>query len=132
MSGKYLRSSLVVHLVLTSNQHWEAVNTRSKFCHAYSWIIPVSCLTLICTYMWPDLRKGVLYMHPIFQLWRGITSLVSKLLGWNVLSYKYNDRKVLLRTFKAVDPIQAELHILKIKKLDACIRPLFANLVTYK
>ena len=32
--------------------------------------------------------------------------------------------------FKAVGPTEAELHILKVKKLDACIRPLFANSVT--
>ena len=33
--------------------------------------------------------------------------------------------------FKAVGPTEAELHILKVEKLDACIRPLFANSVTY-
>ena len=31
---------------------------------------------------------------------------------------------------KAVGPTEAELHILKVQKLDACIRPLFANSVT--
>ena len=36
-----------------------------------------------------------------------------------------------LRNFKAVGPTEAELHILKVEKLDACIRPLFANLVKY-
>ena len=82
-------------------------------------------------HMWPDLWKGVLYTRLIFQLWRGITSLVSKLLGWNFLSYKYNNRKVLLPIFKAVSSIQAELYILKVEKLDACIRPLFTNPVTY-
>ena len=29
-----------------------------------------------------------------------------------------------------VAQLQAELHLLKVKKLDACIRPLFANPVT--
>ena len=33
---------------------------------------------------------------------------------------------------QAVGPTEAELHILKVEKLDACIRPLFANSVTYK
>ena len=33
--------------------------------------------------------------------------------------------------FKAVGPTEAELHILKVEKLDVCRRPLFANLVTY-
>ena len=37
----------------------------------------------------------------------------------------------MLPNFKAVGTIEAEIHILKVKKLDACIRPLFANLVTY-
>ena len=32
--------------------------------------------------------------------------------------------------FQAVDPTEAELHILKVEKLDACIRPLFTNSVT--
>ena len=50
----------------------------------------------------------------------------------NFLSYKYNDRKEdLLPNFKAVGPTQAELHILKVEKLDACIGPLSANPVTY-
>ena len=30
-----------------------------------------------------------------------------------------------------ISKLQAELHLLKVEKLDACIRPLFANLVTY-
>ena len=36
-----------------------------------------------------------------------------------------------LQNFKAVPQLQAELHLLKVEKLDACIRPLFANPVTY-
>ena len=39
--------------------------------------------------------------------------------------------KILLPNVKAVDPIEAELHILKVEKLDACIRPPFANSATY-
>ena len=30
-----------------------------------------------------------------------------------------------------VGPIEAELHIPKVEKLDACIRPLFTNSVTF-
>ena len=37
----------------------------------------------------------------------------------------------MLPNLKAVGTIEAELHILKVEKLDACIRPLFANSVTY-
>ena len=43
----------------------------------------------------------------------------------------YDDSTVLLLNFKAVGETQAELHSLKVEKLDACIRPLFANLVAY-
>ena len=75
--------------------------------------------------------KRVLYMHPIVWLRRGITLFVSKLLSWNFLSYKYNDRKILLPNFIAVGQTHTELYSLKVEKLDACIRPLFANLVTY-
>ena len=46
------------------------------------------------------------------------------------LSYTLSDRKVLQPNFKAVDQVWAELHILKVEKLDACIRLLFANLLT--
>lgn len=81
--------------------------------------------------MWPNLQKGVLYTYPIFHLWRVITSFASKLLDWNFRSYYYNDRTVLLPSFKTVGPVEAELHILKFEKLDVCIRPLFANSVTY-
>ena len=45
--------------------------------------------------------------------------------------YNYNDRRVLLPNFKAVGPTQAELHPLKVAKSGACIRPPFANSVTY-
>ena len=39
--------------------------------------------------------------------------------------------EMLSQNFKAVAQLQAELHLLKVEKLDACIRPLFANPVTY-
>ena len=37
----------------------------------------------------------------------------------------------MLSNLKALGPTEAELHLLKVKQSDACIRPLFANLVTY-
>ena len=61
------------------------------------------------------MQKGVLYMHPIVQLLSGITSFISKLLNWTFLSYKSNDRKVLLPNFKVVGQIQAELYSLKVQ-----------------
>ena len=33
--------------------------------------------------------------------------------------------------FKAVTQLEAELHLLNVEILDVCIRPLFANPVTY-
>ena len=38
---------------------------------------------------------------------------------------------VLLPTFKAVGQTQAGLHILEVGKMDAYLRPLFANPATY-
>ena len=36
--------------------------------------------------VWPGVQKGTLYTHLILQLWRGMTSLVSKLLyGMKIL-----------------------------------------------
>ena len=42
-----------------------------------------------------------------------------------------NDRKVLLPNLEVIGQTQADLHSLKVEKLYACIRPLFANSVTY-
>ena len=50
--------------------------------------------------------------------WRDIPSFMSKFLGWNVSSYKCNDRTVLLWNFRAVGQKQAELYSLKVEKLD--------------
>ena len=49
---------------------------------------------------------------------------MSKLLSWNVLSHKYNDRKVLLPNVEAVGQTQAELHIIKVEKLHEHVKPL--------
>ena len=37
----------------------------------------------------------------------------------------------MLPNYKAVEQTHAELYSFKVEKLDACIRPLFANPVTY-
>ena len=55
-----------------------------------------------------NLRKGVLYAHPIFQLCESITSCVSKLLRQSFLSNKYNDITVLLPNFKVVGTTEAD------------------------
>ena len=65
------------------------------------------------------------------QLYRGITSFVKKILSCNFISNNCNDSKAYFINFKAVGQTRAELHIFKVEKLDACIRPLFANPVTY-
>ena len=51
--------------------------------------------------------------------------------GRNFYTIFCNDRKEFLQSFEAVLQLQAELHFLKAEKLDACIRPLFANPVTF-
>ena len=58
--------------------------------------------------MWPNLWKGVLYMHLILR-----HNFIYK---WAIIP-------------KISGQTQAELHSLE--KLDACIRPLFTNSVTY-
>ena len=40
--------------------------------------------------------------------------MCKKVIRLNFLSYKYNDRKVLLTNLKAVGPTQAELHSLEV------------------
>ena len=42
-----------------------------------------------------------------------------------------NDSKVSPQNLRALDKPQAKLCLLEVEKLDACIRPLFANPVTY-
>ena len=49
----------------------------------------------------------------------------------NLHSHKINDRKSIVQNFKTVIQSQLELHCCKVEKLDASIRPLFANPVTY-
>jgi len=39
--------------------------------------------------------------------------------------------KFIPQNFKAIGGLQTELCLVKVEKLDACIRPLFANPVTY-
>ena len=61
-----------------------------------------------------------------------ITSVVSELLGRSFLSYKCNDRKVLLPNFKAVGQTQVELqltHVLKVEQLDAPLFPFLSRLM---
>ena len=55
------------------------------FCSKFSYI--ASYLTMISYTYVTKFAKGVLYMHPIFQLWQVITSFVSELLNWNFQYY---------------------------------------------
>ena len=48
----------------------------------------------------------------------------------NLLWHKLKDVKMFLQNFRAVACLQLELHPFKVEKLDASIRPLFANPVT--
>ena len=49
----------------------------------------------------------------------------------NLHSHKSNDRKSIIQNFKTVGQSQVELRSCTVEKLDASIRPLFANPVTY-
>ena len=62
--------------------------------------------TLHTTYMWPNLQKGVIYMQCNFEA-RGITSFVSKLLGWNFQCHKSNDSRVVPPSFRVIGWTQA-------------------------
>ena len=55
-----------------------------------------------------------------------------KVLSLIFISCNYHYRKVFISNFNTVgQTIKAELYILKNEKLDACVRSLFANPVTY-
>ena len=91
-----------------------------------SCVVYVEALILGYNYMWVDLWKGLLYMHPILQLWRSITSFVAALLSQKCLSFTCNDRKVMLPNCKAAGQTEAELH-LKMEELNVCIyKPSFS------
>ena len=49
----------------------------------------------------------------------------------SLYAYMCNDRTVLYTNFKAVGQTQAELHSLKVEKVNACIRSLFADSATF-
>ena len=49
----------------------------------------------------------------------------------NLHLHKLNDRKSIVQNFKTVVQSQVELQCCKVEKLDASIRPLFANPVTF-
>ena len=83
------------------------------------------------TFVTELVKEGLIHEFNFVTLKRGTTSFISELSGQYFQSYKYNDRTVLLPNFKAVGQTQAELHSLKVEKLDAHKRPLFANLVTF-
>ena len=72
--------------------------------------------------MWPDLWKGALYMHPILQLLKCITQWVVKQLSSDLFNIKFIPQ--------TIAQLQAELCLVIVGKLDACLRLLFANPVT--
>jgi len=91
----------------------------------------ISIYPLAQSNMWLDLRKGILYMHPIFQLWWGITCVVVKLLLQNFVDWILHHQTTLWPNLKLITLPHMELHYFKVAKSDVCIRPLFANPVTY-
>ena len=53
-----------------------------------------------------------------------------ELTAQNLHSHKLNDRKSIVQNIETVVQSQMELQTCKVEKLDASIRPLFANPVT--
>ena len=53
-----------------------------------------------------------------------------ELMTQHLHSHKINDRKGIVQNFKTVVQSQVELRSCKVEKLDASMRPLFANPVT--
>ena len=97
--------------------------------HTCKSIIYLYSVVLNIMNVWPDFWKGS-YTHIILQLWWSITLYAVKPLSWNLLSLYLYDIAVCLQNFN-IDKPQAELCLLKFEKLDACIRLLFPNPVTY-
>ena len=67
----------------------------------------------------------IFYVHTRTCIWffnfvKGHNFICKQAIRPKFLTYKYNDRTVVLSNFKAVDPTQAELHSLKVEKLDVC------------
>jgi len=73
--------------------------------------------------MLPDLQKGVLYTHPILQLCKSITQCVVKQLSSNLVTMLSNVVQFIPQNFEAIAVLQAELCLVKVEKLDACIKP---------
>jgi len=60
-----------------------------------------------------------------------ITQCVVKQLSSDLVTVLPNVVKFIPQSFEAIAQLQAELCLVKFGKLDACIRPIFTNLVTY-
>ena len=94
-----------------------------------------SCMQYVC---WKNIiicdwickKVFYIYTYPMLQVWSSITSFNNKILNWNFLWCKYNDRNILLPNFKAVGQTQAEWHSLKSNNW-MFYKTLFAGPVTY-
>ena len=71
--------------------------------------------------------KSLVYVHPIFQLCRAISQTVVKLELGNFNQSIFYHQAFMKANFYI---IISKLCLLTVAKLDVCIRPLFANLVT--
>ena len=106
-----------VHYIFYPPSCAKTINKVGLSISVVQYLIRCGCITtpniILQIHMWLNLRKWVLYTHPILWHCRGITSFINKLLSRTFPSYKCNDRTVLLPNLKAVGQTQAELHSLK-------------------
>ena len=99
--------------------------------HMYVCIMYVTYIRSHPWHMWPNLRKGVLYTHPNVWLYGCVTQLLLYLQLWNLVAGLSCHCANSTENFSVVACLQMKLWLVKVGKLDACIRPLFANSVTY-
>ena len=82
-----------------------------------SYIVHISYIVLylntLAIAVWPELEMGVLYSHPIFELW-SITLRVVELMTQNLDPHKINDRKALYKNQTMVQS-QVELQSCKVE-----------------
>ena len=77
-------------------------------------------------------EKGVLYTHPIFSNFKEVQLSFCWTYSFEILvavhSYHCTNST---ENFSLIACLQMKLCLIKVGKLDECIRPLFANSVTY-
>ena len=102
---------------------------ESKFFNPWRNLVQIQPILLImpCTYTYIYIcdwtcKRGLIHAVDFVTLKRHKFNCkwATYVSDQNFQSYKSNDRRVMLPNFKAVGQTQAELHSLKVEKLDEC------------